>query len=309
VCLEQDGRRAAILRYEPDGSGETIFATGLRNAVGLAFQPGTGALFATDNGRDLLGDDDPPCELDVVVKGGFYGWPFANGAREKDPDLGAGHDAEIAASIPPVHAFRAHNAPLGLTFLDVPDWPATYHGALLVALHGSWNRSTKDGYAVVSLHPRADGSFEERPFLTGFLSGAEVLGRPVDVAQGPDGAVYVSDDRGGVIWRVAQGAPASARPRSPSATAPAETAPLASAEERAAAHRRGPALVAAHGCLACHRGVPGSAPRLAGLGARYDVARLMALLQAPPPPMPRPDLTAEERRALALFLLEDGAAR
>ncbi|HEX9709519.1 MAG TPA: PQQ-dependent sugar dehydrogenase, partial [Candidatus Thermoplasmatota archaeon] len=187
-CLEQDPRRAALLRFRPDGSGEEIYATGLRNAVGFDWRPGTDELYATDNGRDLLGDDFPPCELDRVVQGGFYGWPFAHGDRVPDPDLGQGRDAEIAASIPPAHAFRAHNAPLGISFLRSPTAPPAYRGAALVALHGSWNRTRKDGYAVVSLHWRSDGSIEERDFLTGFLEDEDVIGRPVDVAEGPDGA-------------------------------------------------------------------------------------------------------------------------
>ena len=103
VCIEEDRRRAAMLRFQPDGSGDEIYATGLRNSVGFDWQPGTGDLYATDNGRDLLGDDIPPCELNRVVRGGFYGWPFAYGDRVPDPDFGAGHDAEIAASIPPAH--------------------------------------------------------------------------------------------------------------------------------------------------------------------------------------------------------------
>jgi hypothetical protein len=187
------------MRFHPDGTGGEIYATGLRNAVGFDWRPEDGELYATDNGRDLLGDDFPPCELDHVVQGGFYGWPVANGNRVPDPDFGKGAEARIAASIPPVHGFRAHNAPLGITFLRGQDLPEDYRGAALVALHGSWNRTRKDGYEVVSLHWRADGAIEERDFLTGFLdrSDDEVVGRPVDVAEGPDGAVYVSDDYAG----------------------------------------------------------------------------------------------------------------
>jgi len=202
VCLEDDPRRAAIVRYAADGSGEEIFATGLRNAVGFDWQPATGELFATDNGRDLLGDDFPPCELNRVVRGGFYGWPFANGANIPDPDHGAGHQARVAQAIPPVHEFRAHNAPLGIRFVRGARVPPDYRGAALVALHGSWNRTRKDGYAVVSLHWRPDGTIEEREFLTGFLTGEQVIGRPVDVEEAPDGAFYVSDDYAGAVYRV-----------------------------------------------------------------------------------------------------------
>jgi glucose/arabinose dehydrogenase len=204
VCLEKDpGRRAVMLRFRPDGSGEETFATGLRNSVGFDWQPGTGDLYATENGRDLLGDDFPPCELNKLVHGGFYGFPVANGDRVPDPDLGAGEDERIASSIVPAHAFGAHNAPLGMTFVRTANVPEPYRGAALVALHGSWNRTKKDGYKVVSLHWRDDGSIEERDFLTGFLVDENVIGRPVDVTEGPDGAFYVSDDYAGVIWRVA----------------------------------------------------------------------------------------------------------
>ncbi|MEE9278840.1 MAG: PQQ-dependent sugar dehydrogenase [Myxococcota bacterium] len=205
VCEEEDPRRAAILRYRADGSGEELYATGLRNAVGFDWRPETGELFATDNGRDLLGDDFPPCELDRVERGGFYGWPVANGDRVPDPDLGAGQEERIRASIPPAHSFGAHTAPLGITFLRGDATPPSLVGAALVALHGSWNRTEKSGYKVVSLHWAEDGSIREREFLTGFELDEDVIGRPVDVAQGPDGAIYVSDDFAGVIYRAAFG--------------------------------------------------------------------------------------------------------
>jgi glucose/arabinose dehydrogenase len=210
VCEEEDPRRAAIVRYRPDGSGEEVFATGLRNAVGFDWRPATGELFATDNGRDMLGDDFPPCELNRIVAGGFYGWPYANGDRVADPDLGAGHPDRIARSLPPVHGFRAHNAPLGIAFVRGDGLPDSYRGAALVALHGSWNRTEKDGYRVVSLHWEGD-SIAERDFAVGFERDGEVIGRPVDVAEGPDGAVYVSDDYAGAVYRIAHGAAALAR--------------------------------------------------------------------------------------------------
>jgi glucose/arabinose dehydrogenase len=205
ACEESDPRRAAIVRYRPDGSGEEIFASGLRNAVGFDWQPGTGALYATDNGRDLLGDDFPPCELDLVEAGRFYGWPYANGDNVPDPDLGSGREDRIASAFPPAHAFRAHNAPLGIHFLRRARVPGSLEGAALVALHGSWNRSVKDGYKVVSLHWGPDGAIEERDFAAGFERDGQVIGRPVDVTEGPDGAIYLSDDYAGAVYRVAYG--------------------------------------------------------------------------------------------------------
>jgi glucose/arabinose dehydrogenase len=201
VCEEEDARRATLLRFEPDGSGAEIYASGLRNSAGFDWRPESGELFATDNGRDHLGDDFPPCELNRIERGGFYGWPYANGDNVVDPNRGAGHEARIATATPPVHGFRAHNAPLGITFVRGDAAPG-YQGAALVALHGSWNRRQKDGYKVVSLHWRPDGTISERDFLIGFLEDEDVIGRPVDVAEGPDGAFYVSDDYAGAVYRV-----------------------------------------------------------------------------------------------------------
>ena len=201
ACIEDDGRRAAIMRFAPDGSRAEVFATGLRNAVGFDFHPATGELWATDNGRDLLGDDFPPCELNRVLQGGDYGWPVANGARVLDPDVGAGHEARAAASIPPAHGFVAHTAPLGMTFYRGDAWPEKYRGAALVAQHGSWNRSTKSGYRVVLLEWKGD-RIVESDFAVGFEKDEQVIGRPVDVAEGPDGALYVSDDYTGAVYRI-----------------------------------------------------------------------------------------------------------
>jgi cytochrome c553 len=278
--------------------------------VGLDWRPGTDELFATDNGRDLLGDDFPPCELNRVVKGGFYGWPFANGDRVTDPDLGAGHADRVQSSQPPVHGFRAHNAPLGIAFLRGTSLPSDYRGAALVALHGSWNRTVKDGYRVVSLHWDGD-SIIERDFAVGFERDGEVIGRPVDVAEGPDGAVYVSDDYAGVVYRISPGEPARASAASATAAGAARAAdPLRDMPpaERAAAAQRGRALYAAHACASCHdpeRVAAGVQPvPLAGLSSRYGVDDLSVFLAAPTPPMPAFPLSEQERRDLAVSLLE-----
>jgi glucose/arabinose dehydrogenase len=202
ACIEQDSRRATVLRMRPDGTEREVFATGLRNSVGFDWAPWDGALYATENGRDLLGDDLPPDELNRIERGGFYGWPFAYGNRVSDPDLGSGNPPEVARSLPPVHEFRAHNAPLGIAFLRGAAFPAGYERTALVALHGSWNRRQPDGYKVVALHWQPDGRIVERDFLTGFLSEDGILGRPAGVAQGPDGAIFVTDDYAGVVYRV-----------------------------------------------------------------------------------------------------------
>jgi glucose/arabinose dehydrogenase len=309
VCEEEDPRRAAIVRYRPDGSGEQIFATGLRNAVGFDWQPLTGQLFATDNGRDLLGDDFPPCELNQIQEGGFYGWPYANGDRVPDPDFGAGNEARIRDSIPPAHGFRAHNAPLGIVFLRGAQDADPLRGAALVALHGSWNRTRKDGYKVVSLHWGDEGRITERDFLTGFLRDEDVIGRPVDVAQGPDAAIYVSDDLAGAVYRVARSGAKSVA--TASAAAPRVRDPLAdlSAEDRAARQERGHALFEQSGCAGFHdagRAKAGVvAMPLKGLASRYSIEGLVEFLAAPTPPMPPVELPADARRDLAVHLLAD----
>lgn len=201
VCRERDRRRAAVLRYQPDGSGEEIFATGLRNAVGIAFHPLTGALWATVNERDWRGDDLPPDYITEVREGGFYGWPDCFVAQRKvvlDTDFGG--EAERCRRVaPPAIEIQAHSAPLGLAFYTGQQFPPEYRGNLFVAYQGSWNRSVPTGYKVVRIPFRdgRPGTLEE--FVTGWLEGDRGWGQPVDVREGADGALYVS---AGVIYRV-----------------------------------------------------------------------------------------------------------
>ena len=201
ACVEKDPRRATIMRLRPDGSSAEIHATGLRNSVGFDWAPWDGALYATDNGRDLLGDDFPPDELNRIEQGRFYGWPYVNGFGVADPDLGGSYAGDPVPTHP-VHGFRPHNAPLGIHFVRAARLPSGYERTALVALHGSWNRSTPDGYKVVALRWRDDGTIEESDFLTGFLNEDGIIGRPAFVTEGPDGAIYVSDDYAGVVYRV-----------------------------------------------------------------------------------------------------------
>lgn len=203
VCEEKDSRRATMMRYRPDGSEGHIYASGLRNSVGFDWSPWSGNLFATDNGRDLLGDDYPPCELNHITPNGFYGWPYINGFGDLDPDYGQNKEPLLATSLSPSFGFRAHNAPLGIHFLQHPSRPNQFQRTALVALHGSWNRSEPDGYKVISLHWNDREEISSEDFLTGFLqSGGKIIGRPVDVEEGPDGSIYVSDDYAGAIYRV-----------------------------------------------------------------------------------------------------------
>jgi glucose/arabinose dehydrogenase len=205
ICKESDARRAAIVRYEADGSGERLFATGLRNAVGIAFHPQTGALWATVNERDWKGDDLPPEYITEVKEGGFYGWPecFVAGRQVIRDDRAAPADRCERVTLPTLEV-QAHSAPLGLAFYTGQQFPPEYRGSLFVAYHGSWNRSVPTGYKVVRVpfaNGRPSGAVED--FATGWLAAdRNVFGRPVDVLTAPDGALFVSDDNGGVVYRI-----------------------------------------------------------------------------------------------------------
>ncbi len=201
VCLEKDPRRAAIVRYNPDGSGEAIFASGLRNAVGITFRPGTEALWASNNGRDQLGDNLPPEDIYRVESGVDYGWPRCHSGRIIDPDFGKPGDCEGVGQ--PMVEMQAHSAPLGLVFYDGNQFPESYRGDLFVAFHGSWNRSVPTGYKVVRIPMDGDRPGEVQDFATGWLrENGSSWGRPVGLAVGADGSLYVSDDGGGNIYRI-----------------------------------------------------------------------------------------------------------
>lgn len=310
ICKEDDPRRATMMRFELDGSQPEIIATGLRNSVGFDWAPWSGAIYATENGRDLLGDDTPPCELNRIEVGRFYGWPYFYGDNNPDPDMG--DDPLAAQRVPtsPAHNFRAHNAPLGMTFLDGDKLPEQYQRSALVALHGSWNRSSPDGYKVVALEWTADG-IEERDFLTGFNQDGNISGRPVDVAQGPDGAIYISDDYAGAIYRVSYGTPnndANSSANNPPAAIPAESrldaqppAWLADADLATMASN-GRELYLRYACRTCHE--DGENPKqLDDLAQRLGYIAIINVLEAPPSPMPVFPLSETERRELAVFLL------
>jgi glucose/arabinose dehydrogenase len=201
-CEERDRRRAAIHRYDADGGRGAPFATGLRNPVGMAFRPGTSELWATVNGRDWLGDDRPGEYITRVEEGGFYGWPYCHwtaAGLAPDPDLGGGDHCK--AALRPNLLYQAHTAPLGLAFYTGSQFPPEYRGDLLVALHGSWNRSTPVGYKVIRVRlARPEPVAED--FATGWLVGGRHWGRPVDLAVAPDGALFLSDDGLGAVYRI-----------------------------------------------------------------------------------------------------------
>ena len=202
ACEESDQRRASVMEFNPDGSGDRLFAEGLRNSVGFVFHPTTGEIWATENGRDELGDDIPPDEINIVRDGGDYGWPYCYGQRI--PDTSLNNPGTCATTGAGLHDIQAHSAPLGLRFIDSPHFPEAWQGDLLVAYHGSWNRSVPTGYKVVRLAVAGDAIVAEEDFIFGWLlAGGSSVGRPVDLIFGPeDGALYISDDKAGVVYRV-----------------------------------------------------------------------------------------------------------
>ena len=205
----EDCRRAAILEANPDGTGARIYASGIRNPVGLALQPGTDVVWTANNERDNLGDDLVPDFATSVEEGGFYGWPYSYIGSHYDPKFVGAFPDLVGRTIVPDVLFPAHSAPLGITFYTGSQFPARYRNGGFVALHGSWNRTVASGYRV-AFFPMTDGKpgpLED--FMTGFLastgeSGTPVQqwGRPVGVSVAPDGALLVSDDSGHRIWKV-----------------------------------------------------------------------------------------------------------
>jgi glucose/arabinose dehydrogenase len=202
VCVEEDERRAAITRYEPDGTAPRVFAAGMRNAVDFVWNE-RGELVATNNGRDELGDDIPPDTVYITLGGEDFGWPRCHAGRIPDPEFGDPNACDGVAQ--PAFELPAHSAPLGLAFYDGAQFPAGYSGDLLVALHGSFDRAEKVGYKVVRLHVEDGRPVAMEDFITGWLRSNSAWGRPVDVVTGPDGAVYISDDFFDAVYRVTYG--------------------------------------------------------------------------------------------------------
>ncbi|WP_406658151.1 PQQ-dependent sugar dehydrogenase [Methanolobus sp. ZRKC2] len=202
VCYEEDERRAAITKCDLDGSNCSIFASGLRNSVGMAFHPVTGQLYATDNGRDWLGDDLPPDEINLIEEGNDYGWPLCYGKNVRDTDFDPDNPDENVCEnkTPSLVDLQAHSAPLGLAFYDGNTFPEEYEGDMFVCYHGSWNREVPTGYKVVSIDM---DTLEVNDFATGWLKdNGTVTGRPVDVIVAEDGSLLVSDDNAGKIYRI-----------------------------------------------------------------------------------------------------------
>ena len=197
-----DERFATITRMDPDGSNREIYAHGVRNSVGFTWDT-NGEMWFTDNGRDMLGDDIPPCELNHVTEAGqHFGYPFCHGGTVKDPEYG---DLRPCSDfVPPAQPLGAHVAPLAIKFKSGQMFPASYNGKAFIAEHGSWNRSKKVGYRIM-LADIQDGEVKSmEPFIDGWLNDEtqKVTGRPVDLLWLEDGSLLVSDDYGDAIYRV-----------------------------------------------------------------------------------------------------------
>ncbi|PIR83873.1 oxidoreductase [Candidatus Kaiserbacteria bacterium CG10_big_fil_rev_8_21_14_0_10_51_14] len=214
VCNEENALRAAISMMDPETGEHSIYAKGLRNTVFMTINPIDGSLWGTDMGRDLLGDDTPPDEVNIIEEGKNYGWPICYGGNIHDTQFnpdgnatrsnGAGKNTPCASFQASHIDIPAHAAPLGLVFIPEEGWPEDYWHDLLVAYHGSWNRSVPTGYKIVriELDTRGNPTGEVEDFMTGFTRDGEVIGRPVGLLVQPGGTLYVSDDRASVIYKI-----------------------------------------------------------------------------------------------------------
>lgn len=202
ICNPEKSIYASLVRLNPDGSDFEIIAHGIRNTVGFDWQPDTGSLFFTDNGRDYLGDDLPPDELNQWSnKGEHFGYPYCHGGEIPDPEFAA--DKNCREFTAPVWKFKAHVAALGARFYQGKQFPAEFKNQLFVAQHGSWNRTKPDGYRIALIKFKQDKPVSEQVFISGWLTPEDqVLGRPADILEMVDGSLLISDDKLGVIYKV-----------------------------------------------------------------------------------------------------------
>lgn len=201
VCLREEELFASITRIRTDGTEREIVAHGVRNTVGFDWHPRTGVLWFTENGRDWMGDDVPPCELNRLDSvGSHFGFPYCHGSSIPDPDHG--ELRSCSEFVPPVLEMQAHTAPLGMRFYKGDQFPEKYRNAIFIAQHGSWNRSTPVGYRLIVAFPQDDGTVKSEVFAEGWLKGTRASGRPVDVLEAPDGSLLVSDDDADMIYRI-----------------------------------------------------------------------------------------------------------
>ncbi|MBI4351372.1 MAG: PQQ-dependent sugar dehydrogenase [Elusimicrobia bacterium] len=206
VCERKEKIYASITRLRPEGGEPELYARGVRNTVGFDWRPGTRELWFTDNGRDWLGDDEPPDELNrAPEKGLHFGFPYFHGSV-RDPKYGKGRD--LSAFMGPAKELGAHSAALGMRFYTGKMFPEEYRGQIFIAEHGSWNRTEPAGYRVALVRLKGDKAVSYEPFAEGWLRGSSAWGRPVDLELMPDGSLLVSDDRLGAVYRISYAAPA-----------------------------------------------------------------------------------------------------
>ena len=206
VCEEEDNRRAAISRYDLDGSKMELFAVGLRNTVGFVFSP-DGKIWGVDNGRDLLGNDIPPEEVNIIEEGKNYGWPYCYGSGVNNPEFSDKKTFCASETAYPTYEMQAHSAPLGIDYIYEDNNPLDdiLNDQLLISFHGSWNRTVPTGYKVVRIDTN-DKEAESIDFVTGWLQkNGSAWGRPVDIESGEDDAFYITDDHAGAIYRLSAG--------------------------------------------------------------------------------------------------------
>jgi glucose/arabinose dehydrogenase len=203
ICESENPVFNSITRLNPDGTGMEIVHQGIRNTVGFTWHPENGELWFTDNGRDWMGDDMPACELNHAPKDNMhFGYPYCHQGDLADPEFGDKRPCSDFTA--PVQNLGPHVAPLGLEFVNTDHFPASYKGHVLIAEHGSWNRSTKIGYRIMMVELDGNKATSYKPFAEGWLNAAEdeVMGRPVDLEFLPDGSMLVSDDFADVIYRI-----------------------------------------------------------------------------------------------------------
>ena len=201
ICEPDAQRYANILRMNADGSGMETFARGVRNTVGFDWQPQTRELWFTDNGRDMLGDDVPPDELNHAPRAGMhFGYPYCHGGKYADPEFGAKRRCEEFTA--PAQNLGPHVAALGMRFYTGTMFPAQYRNQVFIAEHGSWNRSSKIGYRISLVRLQDGKAVAYEPFASGWLQGESAWGRPVDVLVLPDGSLLIADDVAGAIYRI-----------------------------------------------------------------------------------------------------------
>jgi len=207
ACLEKDWRRAKILVVNKNGGPLQTFASGLRNAVFMRAHPVTKDIWVTEMGRDYLGDDLPPDEINIIKRSNDYGWPYCYGQNVLDKEFVSADNftGNCADKTPSFIDIQAHSAPLGLDFFPASGWPAQYRNTMLVAYHGSWNRTIPTGYKIVLFRFNDQGQLvNQHDFMSGWLTADQksAIGRPVDIRITPRGLIYISDDKAGVIYRL-----------------------------------------------------------------------------------------------------------